>query len=199
MALIVEDGTGQATAESYLSVVGFKAYCDARGYAYAGNSDAVIENKLRIATDYINSNWRFKGARLVAAQALEFPRSGLVDWSSITITGIPVRLTNATAEAAFKALSEDLFVDADRGGMITQETVGPLSVSYAAGAPAGKTYTAVERMLAQYIRDKKAILGGPSYGGGDSGTIVNDPQDGYFSMDMQSNPGTGVAPEDSLG
>ncbi|CAB4180586.1 hypothetical protein UFOVP1040_82 [uncultured Caudovirales phage] len=190
MSLIVEDGTGLASAESYLSVADAKAYWTARGMSIGSTADGVLEEKLRLAAAYIDSSWRFKGAKLVAAQALEFPRSGLIDWSSNAVTGIPKRLKDATAEAAFKAIGEDLFVDQDRGGMVRSETVGPISVTYADGAPAGKTFTVVERLLAQYIRDTKRARGGPSFGGGASGDIVNDPQDGYLALGMHDAPGT---------
>ncbi|HEY6965899.1 MAG TPA: DnaT-like ssDNA-binding protein [Burkholderiales bacterium] len=194
MALTVEDGSGLASAESYLSVTDAKAYWTAHGLALGSATDAACEVALRNATIYIDSQWRFKGARLVAGQALEFPRSGLVDWSSAAITGIPRRLKDACAEAAFRALTENLFTDLDRGGQIKSETVGPLSVTYADGAPAGKTFTVVERLLAQYIRDPKRITGGPSFGGGVDGSIQVDTEDGYFRMDMQANPG--AAPSD---
>ena len=39
MALIVEDNTGLAGAESYISVAEFKTYADAHGHSYAGKTD----------------------------------------------------------------------------------------------------------------------------------------------------------------
>lgn len=157
MTLIVEDGSGLANAESYLSVATFKSYCDARGLSYAGQVDSVIEQKLRIATGYIDTVKRYKGSRLLSAQALEFPRDGLTDWGGLIVTGVPGRVKQACAELAFKAFTENLYVDLDRGGMVTSQSVGPLSVSYAADAPAGKSFMSAMKLLEPYFRDHKDV------------------------------------------
>lgn len=157
MALIVEDGTGLNTGESYISVAEFKAYCDGRGMAYAGQSDTVIEQKLRIATGYIDTVKRYKGSRLVEAQALEFPRDALTDSGGLSVTGVPNRVKAACAELAFKAFTENLYVDLDRGGMVTSQSVGPMSVSYSDKAPAGKSYTVAMKLLEPYTTDYNSI------------------------------------------
>jgi hypothetical protein len=157
MALIVEDGSGMANAESYLSVADFTAYCTARGLTFTADTEAVTEQKLRIATGYIDTVRRYKGSRITAAQALEFPRDGLTDWGGLAITGVPARVKNACAELAYKAFTENLYVDLDRGGMVSSQSVGPISVSYAEGAPAGKSFTAAIKLLEPYFRDAKDI------------------------------------------
>lgn len=55
MALITEDGTGLSTAESYIDVAWFKAYCDAHGHSYAGKTDPQIEQALRRATAWLDA------------------------------------------------------------------------------------------------------------------------------------------------
>lgn len=152
MALIVEDGTGKADADSYVSLAAFKAYCDGRGYSYGTTSDAVLEQKLRLATDYVDTIFRYKGVRLIASQAREFPRTSLIDFSGYEVTGLPPRVVRATCELAFKGITEDLYVDLDRGGRVTSESVGPISVSYAPDAPAGKMFRFAENLLKPYIR-----------------------------------------------
>lgn len=163
MALIVEDGTGRADAEAYQGVAAFKAYCDGRGMAYAGNTDTQIEIALRKATDVIDTKFRYKAARLVSGQALEFPRTGLMDHSGYTVTGVPARVMRACNELAFRALTEDIAPDLDRGGRVQSESVGPLSVTYAADAPAGRTFTLAENLLAPYVRGDGDMLSGPFY------------------------------------
>lgn len=164
MALIVEDNTGLANAESYLSVVDFKSYCDKWGYSYAGNTDTVIEQKLRLATAYIDTIFRYKGIRFVSTQMLEFPRSSLIDWSGYEVANVPARVIKACAELAYKSFSESLYADLDRGGRIASESVGPISVSYAADAPAGKMYRFAEQLLGPYIRKDGDFMNPPSYG-----------------------------------
>lgn len=189
MALVVEDGTGKADAESYATVAQFTSYCEARGYATGGPDDEVVEQKLRLATDYIDAHYRFKGARKLSTQALEFPRTGLLDWSSYEITGVPSRLRSATIELAFKGLTDAaFFVDSDKSGRVTSEKVGPISITYGGdGAdPSEKRYTVVDSMLAQYTRESAfEDLGGPVLGGTVSTT------DPVFSIGMHDSKGLG--------
>lgn len=188
MAIVVEDGTGLSNAETYASLVEFRAYCDARGYDDTAASDTTVEQKLRLAAEFIDGAYRFKGLRSKSTQALEFPRTGLVDWSGISITGVPTRLKNATIELAFKALSEaSLFVDDEKRG-VKSETVGPLSVTYTdSGAAAGKDFTVAKSLLAQYLYEGPLTsLGGPT-----AATIGTD---SIFSIGMHDTPGSAASP-----
>lgn len=162
MSIIVETGAGLADAESYLTVADFKGYCDKRGLSYADHSDTVIEQKLRIATGYIDTVKRYKGQRLLTEQSLEFPRANLTDWGGLPVTGVPGRVKQACAELAYKAFTENLYVDLDRGGMVTSQSVGPMSVSYADKAPVGKSYMTAMKLLEPYTRDY-LIIGQPYF------------------------------------
>ncbi len=184
MALTVEDGTGLAGADSYLSLAAFKAQMDAWGYVYGAIADADLEVALRRATDYIDTKFRYKGNKLTAAQALEFPRSDLFDWSSYAITGVPVRVKRACAELAFKATSTSLHEDLARGGMVTSESVGPISVSYSDKAPAGTVFTAAKGFLDPFIRD---VLDVPT-------PFFSTSASADFERDTMDFPGT-VEPE----
>lgn len=183
MALIVEDGTGLSTAESYVSLAAFQSYCDARGYNYDAYDDEVIEQRLRTASTYIDTIFRYKGSRSSASQALEFPRIDLYDWSSLLVTGVPNRVKHACAELAFKGLTESLYQDLDRGGKVSSESVGPVSVTYADDAPAGKVWTVAHNLLQPYVR-KKGEFNGPSH------ATLSDT--GYFNFGMNDNPGVGA-------
>lgn len=177
MTLIVEDGTGLAEAESYLSVADFKGYCDKRGLSYADQTDTVIEQKLRIATGYIDTVKRYKGQRLLTEQSLEFPRESLTDWGGLPVLGVPGRVKQACAELAYKAFTENLYVDLDRGGMVTSQSVGPMSVSYSDKAPVGKSYMTAMKLLEPYTRDY-LIIGRPYFVAVDS----------FFGATTDDNP-----------
>lgn len=185
MALIVEDGTGKSDAESYVSVAEFKGFCDGWGYSYAGKTDTEIEQKLRQATAYVDTKFRYKGVRTLAAQALEFPRSGCVDWSGLEATGVPGRVKRATNELAFKAFSGNLSEDLDRGGRVKSESVGPISTTYADDAPAGRVFMQAKGFLDPYIRDPKAfdLMSGPAY----AATAAAD--NAYFTLTTDDDPG----------
>jgi hypothetical protein len=184
MSLIVETGVGLANADAYVGLVHFKEFCSARGYRWEDAEDFAIENSIRRATDYIDTIGRYKGARLVPAQALEFPRSDLTDWSDYTITGVPHRVKHACCELAFKGLSEPLYKDLDRGGKVVSESVGPISVTYAGDAPAGKLFMFAKNLLEPYLRDPDTILYEP----------MNAPAyEGNFArVGMMDNPGAGA-------
>lgn len=186
MAIVVEDGTGKVDAESYASVETTKAYCTARGIAISGRADADIEAALREAAVYIDSRWRFKGRRSSAAQALEFPRSDLVDWSGFNVVGLPFRVQKAAMSLAVKVMSgESLYEDQARGGRIASESVAGISVSYENGAPTGKVYAEAEHLLKPFVRDPGTVYP-PVFGGSETG---------YFNLGMHDSPpvGSGIA------
>jgi hypothetical protein len=148
MPLIVEDNTGLANAESYISVADADVYLANMGRtSWAAATTAAKEIALRKATQYIDTAYSFRGARVRGdLQALEFPRdSGYEEW--------PVkRLRDACCELAVIALGEELVV-ANEDRPVTQETVGPLSVTYGASRFSGqKRFVHVDRLLRPLTR-----------------------------------------------
>jgi len=158
MPLTVENGTGLSEADSYTGLTYGTTYAENRGWAdYLAATDAAREKAHREAFAYINTVVRYKGTRLTANQAGEFPRADLADWSGFVVTGVPTRVKHAEMELARKALSESLYVDLDRGGLISAESVGPISVSYQPGAPVGKMFRAAMALLEPYVRDRNQL------------------------------------------
>ena len=154
MALVVEDGTGLSTAESYISVVDASTYHTARGNATwaALASDTVREQALRKATDYMGAVYglRWSGDRVLAAQALDWPRYNVaVHGFSVDSDVVPTAVANACAELALRAAADDLLPDI--GAQVKSETVGPISVVYADGARQSDVFRQIEAMLAAYF------------------------------------------------
>ena len=148
MALIHEDGSGVSDAESYCSVAFADAYHSARGNAWEG-SDGVKESALRQATDYMGGrNW--KGERVSASQALDWPRDGVVvDGYELDADAVPTAIQKACAELALRALVEPLAPDEDR--QVVSERIDAISVTYAQGARASKRWTAAENLMRPYL------------------------------------------------
>lgn len=127
MTIIVEDATGLANAESYLSVADYKAYWSDRGVTVS-ETDADIEANLRLATEYIDLRWgdSVPGFKISEDQALCFP----TDYFVVDPVALPVALERATAEYARWSISSGLFIDNDgsSGPGITflKEKVGPV-------------------------------------------------------------------------
>jgi hypothetical protein len=159
MAFVVEDGTGKADANCYVSVSEFKAYHVDNGNAAAALlSDADIQTagvRTTKAIDAVGLR-RFVGTKLTAAQALAWPREDGVDVYGFDIDSdvVPIYVKRACYEgmlveaAAVGALSPSL----EHGGMIKRERVeGAVDISYADGAPRGIVYSAFVNALAPVL------------------------------------------------
>lgn len=109
MALIVEDGTGLANAESFVSV----AAADARVAAFAPLAVATAwaalatpakENRLRQATEFVASTFygQWKGRPKGSAQALPWPRQEAYDelGESLGYSSVPSQVAAVTADLA---------------------------------------------------------------------------------------------------
>lgn len=148
MVLVVEDGSGNSSADSYISVADADVYFSARNNAtWAGMSDAEKEAGLLYATAYIDANYEWPGFVENTTQALDWPRSDAYDTDDRELSGIPRQLKNATCELALAHNTDSLATTFDRGGRVKREKVGPLEVEYESGAPAGATYPLVDSLL----------------------------------------------------
>ena len=145
MALIVEDGTGLDTAESYISVADAETYCTAHGLTAWTGTDGVKEAALRNATQYIDTMYNFRSAKSYYAQALEFPRQ-MWDWDDDPLMN---RLRSATVELAVKALTTSLFADVEPS-VTTMVKVGPITKETRPVDTGGqKRYAAIDALLKQ--------------------------------------------------
>lgn len=184
MALEVEDGTGKANADSYVTVVEYRAYAAARGIEdVEDRTDDEAEQDLRKGFDYVNSFAKWKSAPVSNDQSGEFPRTDLSDGMGRVTSLVPKRVKDAQCEAAILAGGGiDLFVVAERGGQVQSESVGPISTSYFQGAPPETFFQAIDRLLCVFARDpdcpRRPL---PSFNDFDT--------DPVFSIGMDDNPG----------
>jgi hypothetical protein len=171
MALSVETGTGASTSDSYISLVAAATYHTDRGNtAWAAlASDAVREQCLRKATDYMVGAYRqrWKGVRLNATQALDWPRfnvylepvlNGAVsDYPYLVASNIvPVEVQRACAELALKAATATLLDDTSQ--QVIREKVGPIEVEYDKYSSQNTKYSFVESLLAPYFSTTSGIV-----------------------------------------
>lgn len=164
MALVAEDGTGKADAESYLTLAAFKAYCDARGLDYSGKTDPQIEQALRIATAYLDNVYgpAFSGERLNGRdQALEWPRNGATDkaGAEIDAASLPPEITSAAAEAAYRQLTVTggLAPDAKPGSPVLKRIkAGSTELEYALSGASVTTFPAIDNALSRLIGVRSA-------------------------------------------
>lgn len=129
------------------------AYFAARAVAaWAEAGAAARDAALLRATAWLDGNHRWVGRLADPAQPLAWPRAGARDAEGRALDGIPDRLKAACAELALIDLSVDLAPPLERGGRVLSERVGPLEVSYAADAPPGRSFPAVEALLRGLVR-----------------------------------------------
>ena len=132
--LTVEDGTGLAAANAYISLADADTYWSDRGgdTVWDAAADAVKEAGIIKATDYIEVRFghRFLGMPLLTTQALEFPRQYLYDRYGNLIEGVPPQLERACAEYAQRAISAALwnepYVDTKGRRVVERNKVGPI-------------------------------------------------------------------------
>lgn len=158
MALIVEDGTGLANAESYLSVADATTYHTNMGNSTAWAAvgvTAVQEAMLRRATNYLRSRYynMWEGTAVATAQRLDWPRSGVPTrdgYGALASNTVPEEVKNACAELALKAFSADLMPDESQA--VKREKIGPIEVEYNEYSPSSPSYVAIDAMLAPLLR-----------------------------------------------
>lgn len=158
MAIVTEDGSAKADAESYCSVAAATSFHSLRGNAAwaALASDTVREQLLRKATDYMVQVYRLRwaGHRTTSTQALDWPRQWVPLPSDpfgnyYANNVIPAAVANACAELALKANAGALIPD--EGQAVKRQKVGPVEVEYQDYSRSTKTYRAIDNMLAPLL------------------------------------------------
>jgi hypothetical protein len=157
MAIVVEDGSGLANSESYVSVDDCVAYATLRGLSFESQS-GLQEAALRRATSYIDSTYGtlFNGTRAkIRAQKLAWPRNGAKDreGNPIAVNEIPIELRNATCEAALKELMapNSLLPDLERGGKVKRLKAGSVEIEYSNGAPSETVLMSIRSALSNLV------------------------------------------------
>ena len=143
MALVVEDGTGKADAQSYVSVADAATLLGARidtdksdGWDNADTPEK--ERALALAADRIDSEnvGRFGSSRSILTQALSFPRLAFRDADERLYDQdvIPDHLKLATAFRAESIRAGDEAQDRTTGGSLESLKVDVITLDFAAGA-----------------------------------------------------------------
>ena len=139
MALIVENGTGLADADSYISLADARTFAANYGVTLP-TDDTEAEIALRQGTQYVDLQEPcFIGERLTDTQALAYPRND--------DSGMPAALGKATVYAAAEfALGTDVRASDDGKAIASEEVVGAVKVDYFNNGKAGGTVTITKAM-----------------------------------------------------
>ena len=159
MALTVEDGTGVADANSYITVQEARDYASLRGLTLP-TTDAEIEVLIIKAFDYLES-FEYKGEPANPPQDAEFPRDNLyIQGVLFANDAIPGKLKKAQAQLTYEASQTELQPTGD-GREVVKEKVDVVEVQYAEkGTSVSRpTFTSVDALLADLIRTGSGIGG----------------------------------------
>lgn len=161
MSLIVENGTGLANAESYISVADADTrHSNLGNAAWAPLATADKEAALRKATTYMlqayRQRWTGYRVKVNPMQALDWPRYGVeVDHFPVHFDIVPSDVANACADLALKASTGELAPDLSP--RVIREKVGPIETQYAVGTAEFIRFRAVDMMLAPYLTGGQAM------------------------------------------
>ena len=147
MALIVEDGTLVASANSYVSLADASAYFTLYGEPAEWEEGYILlqEEARRVGTQYIDAFYagRWEGSKRTSTQARSWPRDGVHDDSDFIISSdtIPQKLKDATCESALEHIKRKA-----TGGLLpTLENSGSIrSESFSIGGAITETTEYVE-------------------------------------------------------
>ena len=143
MAFLVEDGTGLAASNSYLSIADYKTYWTDRGVTI-GESDAEIQAALIRSSDYVDFNNNFIGTKSLSTQNMEWPRYNAYDQLGVAYSGVPSDLEKAIAEYTAREIASTTTTDSTLSPDPTYDATGGkliLKRSKAEGLESEKEYS----------------------------------------------------------
>lgn len=161
--LVVEDGTGVTSSNTYASSAEFDTYTTDRAITLSGsytNAELLI-----LAMDYIES-LEYKGYKVLSTQSLQWPRTGVyIDSYYNDDDTIPDELKNAQMQTA-------VAIDAGNNPLQTiprqtvREKVGEIEVQYSSGANS----VVIDKKISYFLRKLlKSGTGGSGNIGVDKG------------------------------
>lgn len=151
ITIIIEDGTQVANANSFVSVANARIYAVNRGVALPSSNDDLGIMLIK-ATDYLQAQAnRFKGERVSADQALEWPRKCVYLYDALVPSNvIPKSLISAQIELAM-VINAGLTLQPNfvPGDYVVKEKVGPIETQYSDPLRVGieSKFTAVDALL----------------------------------------------------
>lgn len=169
MSLTVEDGTGLAGADSFVSVDDADAYHAGRRTEWHTYSLDEREAALRRASAWLTYHVPWKGLPARGrGQALSWPRTGVTDANDYAVSEseVPAEVITATMELAIREIAEPgmLVPDFTSSERVVMEQIGPLRTEYATGTGSGwdsqPTVPAVQALIAGLVRSESGRISG---------------------------------------
>jgi hypothetical protein len=152
--MIVEDGTGLANADAYVTVDYCADYCTERGLTFGTSPTLVGEQAIVRATAALDAIYRgrFSGYKTHGRdQSLEWPRTASYDREFYTLPNdeIPTEVKYATCEMAVRELADpgSMMPDLERGGQVRRLKAGSVEIEYGSNSMAQTTFQLVDGIM----------------------------------------------------
>jgi hypothetical protein len=176
VALIVEDGTGLATAESYASVAEADLYHSNLGNtSWSALTTPQKEQYLRQATNFLVQRYRtrWKGWRAYTVQRLDWPRLGvfLDDVAAyptggrlssfaymVAVNAVPAQVKDATCEAAYIASTGTALTPPTLTQNRLQVKTGPIFVAYDPRSPQTPRFPVIGQILSILLNEVSGAM-----------------------------------------
>lgn len=157
MTIVVEDGTGLADAQSYVSIAYVDTYAAQRNNANWTGDNAKKEGAVIAATQFLDATFKFNGSLSSTAQALSFPRTDIYDKEGRLLSGVPERVKQACAELAMVAIVQSLITSPETAAVKRERSkVGDIEKEVEFAITSGSSSDAspapmVDRLLSDLI------------------------------------------------
>lgn len=146
MALIIEDGSGVANANSFGTVAGLRAFATLRGVNLAP-TDGAVEVLLIKAMDWLTAQ-TYIGEMTYEGQSVPFPRTDLDGYADNVI---PAEIVTAQYHLALAANKGIDLMPTQAKAAIKRKKVGPLETEYFGVGPAIVRVPAVDGLLLGFL------------------------------------------------
>lgn len=153
MPLVIEDGTGIAGANSYVTLAEYRAYGEARGIVVSADDDVATQQLIK-GVDWLEAqSARYKGQKTYATQDLQFPRDGVdVYGTFIGNNVIPKNVKAAQMQLGIEiSQGVDLF-PTRTGAFLKRKKIGPIEREWSETiGDRGPLMPAVEALLSPLL------------------------------------------------
>ncbi len=167
MALIIEDGSLPAGADSFVTVAEVRAFADALAFTGLPVDDADLEPHCRKSANYVRSiEYKFQGIRISVDQALTWPREPVYIYGfEFPSDEIPQELKDGCCQLAIDSANGTALEQNTSGRTTIKERVeGAVDITYADGSASdGTTNFNVADSYFQPLYQEQFKTGGGNY------------------------------------
>lgn len=155
MAIVVENGSVVAGANSYITLDEYRTWANARGFT-SEDSDTILERYILRAMDYFEQ-LLFIGNKANENQPLQWPRTeALIDGYYADATEIPSQVKRALYEAVkVEADGTSQLLNQDR--RTSRERIGDIEITYADNSENRTITPALTFALSKIVRPSSSV------------------------------------------